>query len=238
MQPADFGGSPRIGVGGVDFDAFGNLWFTNAYAENGLHVRLQDGSFETMGLGNALGNDGWLGQVLVARNGYIWCIMPRNQGLLVYDTNKTPENTNDDDWRVLTSDANQGGLPSDDVYSIEEDLDGEIWVGTAAGPCVIYLPSLVFDTGNENPVASQILIQQDGIFNCCLKRKSSKAFASMVEIENGSARKIQGCTCSVPTELLKLPISKPKTVPSRVIGFLTLPSIIAMAKYSLEPIAE
>ena len=169
LQSADFGGSPRIGVGGVDFDAFGNLWFTNAYAENGLHVRLQDGSFETMGLGNALGNDGWLGQVLVARNGYIWCIMPRNQGLLVYDTNKTPENTNDDDWRVLTSDANQGGLPSDDVYSIEEDLDGEIWVGTAAGPCVIYLPSLVFDTSNENPVASQILIQQDGNFQLLLE---------------------------------------------------------------------
>jgi hypothetical protein len=95
--------------------------------------------------------------------------MPRNQGLLVYDTNKTPENTNDDDWRVLTSDANQGGLPSDDVYSIEEDLDGEIWVGTAAGPCVIYLPSLVFDTGNENPVASQILIQQDGNFQLLLE---------------------------------------------------------------------
>lgn len=169
LQSADFGGSPRIGVGGVDFDAFGNLWFTNAYAENGLHVRLQDGSFETMGLGNALGNDGWLGQVLVARNGYIWCIMPRNQGLLVYDTNKTPENTNDDDWRVLTSDENQGGLPSDDVYSIEEDLDGEIWVGTASGPCVIYLPSLVFDASNENPVASQILIQQDGNFQLLLE---------------------------------------------------------------------
>jgi ligand-binding sensor domain-containing protein len=122
-----------------------------------------------MGLGNALGNDGWLGQVLVARNGYIWCIMPRNQGLLVYDTNKTPENTNDDDWRVLTSDANQGGLPSDDVYSIEEDLDGEILVGTAAGPCVIYLPNLVFDTDNENPVASQILIQQDGNFQLLLE---------------------------------------------------------------------
>ena len=169
LQPANFGGSPRIGVGGVDFDALGNLWFTNAYADEGLHVRLQDGSFETMGLGDALGNDGWLGQVLAARNGYIWCIMPRNQGLLVYDTNKTPENTNDDDWRILTSDAERGGLPSDDIYSIEEDLDGEIWVGTAAGPCVIYLPSLAFESNFENPIASQILIQQDGNFQLLLE---------------------------------------------------------------------
>jgi hypothetical protein len=169
LQQADFGGSARIGVGGVDFDALGNLWFTNAYAEEGLHVRLQDGSFQTMGLGDALGNDGWLGQVLAARNGYIWCIMPRNQGLLVYDTNKTPQDTNDDDWRVLTADPEKGGLPSDDVYSIEEDLDGEIWVGTAAGPCVIYLPSLAFENDNDNPIASQILIQQDGNFQLLLE---------------------------------------------------------------------
>ena len=169
LEQTEFGGSPRIGVGGVDFDALGNLWFTNAYADEGLHVRLQDGSFQTMGLGDALGNDGWLGQVLAARNGYIWCIMPRNQGLLVYDTNKTPEDTNDDDWRVLTSDPEKGGLPSDDVYSIEEDLDGEIWIGTAAGPCVIYLPSLAFENSNENPIASQILIQQDGNFQLLLE---------------------------------------------------------------------
>lgn len=169
LKKTNFGGSPRIGVGGVDFDGLGNLWFSNAFAEEGLHVRLQDGSFHTMSLGNALGNDGWLGQVLAARNGYVWCIMPRNQGLLVYDTNKTPEDTNDDDWRVLTSAPDKGGLPSDDVYSIEEDLDGEIWIGTAAGPCVIYLPSLAFESGLDNPVASQILIQQDGNFQLLLE---------------------------------------------------------------------
>jgi hypothetical protein len=169
LQAANFGGSPRIGVGGVDFDALGNLWFTNAFAENALHVRLQDGSFHIMSLGNALGNDGWLGQVLAARNGFIWCIMPRNQGLLVYDTNKTPEDTNDDDWRVLTTNPEKGGLPSADIFSLEEDLDGEIWIGTAAGPCVIYLPSLAFDSNTQNPVASQILIQQDGNFQLLLE---------------------------------------------------------------------
>ncbi len=165
----NFGGSPRCGVGGVDFDARGNVWMTNAYADNALHVRLQDGSFVPMALGNALGNTGWLGDVLAARNGYLWCIMPRGQGLLVYDTNNTPGNTQDDDWRILTSDPNKGGLPSDDIHSLEEDLDGEIWIGTSAGPCVIYLPSAVFDDANENPVASQILIQQDGNYQLLLE---------------------------------------------------------------------
>ena len=100
-----------------------------------------------MALGNALGTTGWLGDVLAARNGYVWCVMPRGQGVLVYDTNETPGDTQDDEWRILTSNPAKGGLPSDDIYCLEEDLDGEIWIGTAAGPCVIYLPSVVFDSG-------------------------------------------------------------------------------------------
>ena len=169
LQSADFGGSPRIGVGGVDFDAWGNLWFTNAYVAEPLQVRLADGTFIAMDVGNAMGTNGWMGDVLAARNGFIWCIMPRNQGLLVYDTNQTPGDTSDDDWRLLTDAVNQGGLPSDDIYSIEEDLDGEIWIGTAAGPCVVYLPSSIFDLQNSNPVASQILIQQDGNYQLLLE---------------------------------------------------------------------
>jgi len=106
---------------------------------------------------------------LAARNGYVWCVLPRGYGLLVYDTNNTPAETGDDDWRILTTSESKGGLPSDDIYSIEEDLDGEIWIGTSAGPCVIYLPSVVFDDANENPVASQILIEQDGNYQLLLE---------------------------------------------------------------------
>ena len=169
LQLGDFGGSPRCGIGGLDFDDAGNLWISNAHAEDPLHVRLADGTFHSMPLGNALGNERWLGDVLAARNGYVWCVLPRGYGLLVYDTNNTPAETGDDDWRILTTSESKGGLPSDDIYSIEEDLDGEIWIGTSAGPCVIYLPSVVFDDANENPVASQILIEQDGNYQLLLE---------------------------------------------------------------------
>ena len=165
----DFGGSPRCGIGGLDFDDAGNLWISNSHAENQLHVKLADGTFLSMALGNALGNERWLGDLLAARNGYIWCIIPRGKGLLVYDTNNTPADIEDDDWRILTINESNGGLPSSDIYALAEDLDGEIWIGTAAGPCVIYLPSIVFDDENENPVASQILIEQDGNYQLLLE---------------------------------------------------------------------
>lgn len=169
LELGDFGGSPRLGVGGVDFDSKGNLWISNAHAANPLHVRTTDGTFIPMAVGNALGNDGWMGEILAARNGYIWCVLPRGQGLLVYDTNQTPGETQDDDWRILTTDESKGGLPSDDVYCLEEDLDGEIWIGTAAGPCIIYLPSAVFDDDYESPIASQVLIEQDGNYQLLLE---------------------------------------------------------------------
>ena len=177
LELADFGGSPRVGVGGVDFDDHGNLWITNAYAEHPLHVRMADGTFVTMDLGDAMGNDGWLGDVLAARNGYVWAIMPRGQGLLVYDTHQTPSDLTDDDWRLLSADMEAGGLASNYIHSIEEDLDGEIWIGTAAGPSVIYLPSLIFDSQHEGPVASQILIQQDGNYQLLLETEVIRSIA-------------------------------------------------------------
>ena len=162
LQLGDFGGSPRCGVAGVDFDEAGNLWFTNAFVEHALQVRRADGTFAQMALGSALGSDGWLGDVLAARNGYVWAVMPRGQGLLVYNTAGTLETTADDDWRILTTDPARGGLPSNDVYCVEEDLDGEIWIGTGAGPAVVYVPEAIFSEDASGPWAAQILIAQDG----------------------------------------------------------------------------
>lgn len=184
LQNGDFGGSPRCGVAGVDFDEAGNLWFTNAYVEDALQVRLADGRFVAMALGSALGSDGWLGDVLAARNGYIWAVMPRGQGLLVYSTAGTPESTADDDWRILTSDPARGGLPSNDVYCVEEDLDGEIWIGTGAGPAVVFVPEAIFSEDAAGPWAAQILISQDGNNQYLLETEAVRA----IRIDGGNRK--------------------------------------------------
>ena len=170
LQAANFGGSLRTGVGGLDFDAEGNLWVTNAFADAPLHVLTAEGEWTALDVGNALGTDGFLEQVLAARNGYIWVVIPRGGGVLVYDPAGTPNDVSDDDWRVLTKE--NSALPSDNVLCLEEDLDGEIWLGTEAGPAVIYLPSAVFESGFDGDLASQILIQQDGNFQYLLETES------------------------------------------------------------------
>jgi ligand-binding sensor domain-containing protein len=60
------------------------------------------------------------------------------------DDNKTPEVFTDDRSRKLTvKDAENKIIPN--VYSIAEDLDGNIWVGTEQGPLVYYNPGKIFD---------------------------------------------------------------------------------------------
>lgn len=167
LAEANFGGSPRTGVGGLDFDLDGNLWVANAFVEEPLQVRTAAGDWVAMDIGNALGTDGFIEQVLAARNGYVWAVIPRGGGVLVYDPAGTPDDVSDDDWRVLTKE--NAGLVSNNVLCLEEDLDGEIWIGTESGPSVVYLPSAVFEAGYDADLASSILIEQDGNFQYLLE---------------------------------------------------------------------
>ena len=183
IQQGDFGGSPRTGVSGVDFDKFGNLWFTNFFSNNPLQVRLADGTFVAMDLGDDLTSSDNVGELMVTRDGYVWVILPRGGGLLVLDPNGTPANTSDDDWRFLNIDADHGALPSNYIYSLEEDLDGEIWIGTASGPAIFYRSAALFENDYET-TASQILIQQDGNYQYLLETEE----VTSIKIDGGNRK--------------------------------------------------
>ena len=59
----------------------------------------------------------------------------------MYDDNGSPEDINDDNDKLLTSAPGQGNLPSNTVYSIALDNDGEVWVGTDNGIGVFTKPA-------------------------------------------------------------------------------------------------
>ena len=158
IELSNIGGTPRSAVSGIDFDRDGNLWFTTPITGMGLHVLLADGSTVGMNLGTQ-GQALLFGDVKATSDGYVWIVLPRGGGVMVYDPAGTPGDPSDDNWRILSNKVGEGALPSKDVFCIEEDLDREIWVGTANGPCVFYQSASVFD---EDVNASQILISQDG----------------------------------------------------------------------------
>ena len=155
---------PRCAVPALDYDRLGNLWLVNEGAENPLLLRDTEGEwhvFELEGLDASVGF--W--KVLATQADQVWILLRGGAGVGVLSTGGTPSDPSDDDFRILTQ--GDGGLPSGFVYAVEEDLDGEIWLGTLQGPAVFYQPAGLF--GPEPIDAQQILIEQDGNFQLLLE---------------------------------------------------------------------
>lgn len=177
-------GIDKVNVAGLDYDLDGNLWISNAWAPSPISVRTKSGSWFSYSPGSILNGNLLIADILAASNGYKWIVRPRGNALLVFDDNGTLDNTSDDRYKLLNSEAGTGGLPAPDVYAVAEDKEGQIWVGTSKGVAVYYTPEVVFN----NPVdAQQILLEQDGNFQYLLETE----FVSCIAVD-GANRKWLG----------------------------------------------
>jgi len=164
-----------FGIGGLNFDVNDNLWITNPGSDHPVSVLTHDGKWQDFSFGSSLNGNFTLGAVTVTySSNQKWIIRPRS-GILVFDDGGTPLNTSDDQFNALTTSVGDGDLPSLEVFAITEDLDGEIWVGTAKGPAVFFSPRNIFDGGNFD--SRQILIEQDGNVQILLETETVTAIA-------------------------------------------------------------
>ncbi len=168
-------GTTKVNVAGLDLDKDGNLWISNGNAASPISVRTKSGSWRAYSPGSILANNTLLSDILAAKNGLKWVIRPRSNGLLVFNDNGTISDPGDDQYKVLTTFEGQGKLPSLDVFSIAEDQDEEIWIGTGKGVAVFYNTTAVFS--GENFDCEQILIEQDGNVQILLETESVSAIA-------------------------------------------------------------
>jgi len=135
-------GQPYVRVCGLAMDKNKNLWLTQTEVEGSIKVLKPDGTW----IVNPVTIDApTIGDIIIAKNGYKWVVLPRGYGLFVLDDKGTPEIFIDDVYRkILVQDSENNVI--NNVYSIAEDLDGNIWVGTDQGPLVYYNPEKVFET--------------------------------------------------------------------------------------------
>jgi hypothetical protein len=133
---------PYVRIGGLAMDKERRLWFTHNEVPGSIKALKTDGSWI---INPAITiNVYTIGDIIIARNGYKWVVLPRGNGLFVLDDNNTPENFNDDRYKtMLIQDADNRIISF--VYTLTEDLDGHIWVGTDQGPLIYYNPERVFD---------------------------------------------------------------------------------------------
>jgi hypothetical protein len=146
----------RIKISDLKFDDNGNLWGLNSEVNHPLFVKTKDNEWFSFGM-----NQDRLGlffdDLIIDQYNQKWGILVRG-GLFVYNDNNTISDANDDQYKILKNSVGQGNLPSMGVYSIAEDLDGEIWVGTDKGIGIFYNPSAIFSGNNFD--AQQVLIQE------------------------------------------------------------------------------
>lgn len=163
-----------LGVASSAFDKDNNLWVSNTSVSTPIAVKKVDGTWKSFAFPGIFNNNN-TGNIMVTQNNHKWLVMPRNQGILAFDDNGTIDETNDDKAVKLTSEIGRGGLPSNEVFCIAEDLDGEIWVGTDKGIGVFYSPASVFGTDNYD--AQQIKITQDGYVQNLLESEAVSVIA-------------------------------------------------------------
>jgi hypothetical protein len=165
-----------VGITGLDFDKSGNLWMANSRNTSPIAVYSNNGTWVSYNISNLVTQD-ITGPLLVASNGYKWVVLPSGgKGILVFDDGGTLEDVSDDQSRILNSGIGNGGLPTNGVYCLAEDLEGQMWIGTSEGVAVFYSPSSVFESG-VNFDAQQIIVEVDGYFQYLLGTETVTSIA-------------------------------------------------------------
>ena len=157
--------SPRCISPTMDTD--GNLWFATSDVPTYINVRRKNGAFQTYDF--SVGR--FTRKLLVDKNNLVWALHEREGGITVLKHN----NFGVPSYKVLTKDVNNGNIQSNSVYSIAEDKDGKIWIGTAAGVAVFYNPSNIFSSSNFD--AQPIKIVQDGNVELLLSKEAVTSIA-------------------------------------------------------------
>jgi ligand-binding sensor domain-containing protein len=123
-------------VSGLATDAAGNLWVADYGASSNLLVKKPDNSWLSFRSPYAQTYNA-ISQLLTDDYNQVWMVSPQGNGLFVFNHANTLDNTADDQWWQFRMGAQQGNLPSNDVYCIAKDKNGGIWVGTGRGIAVI-----------------------------------------------------------------------------------------------------
>ncbi|RKX17435.1 MAG: hypothetical protein DRP35_10935, partial [Candidatus Zixiibacteriota bacterium] len=160
-------------VADMAFDSQQNLWILNPGVNNPVSVKKSDGTWKSFNY-SYISND--LRKILVTSSDKKWVVIGNGQGLIVFDNGSDIDNESDDKIKHINIVDDGGAIITNDIYSIAEDLDGVIWIGTSEGVMTYYEPDNVFDDPNFH--ADRILLDLgDGTAQYLLKYETVKTIA-------------------------------------------------------------
>ena len=152
-------GTGGLFVTGINFDKNSNIWNLVTNSPKLIQVHKKNNTWVLLDFSQTIAS-ATVSKIIFNKAGQAWIILARGGGLLVYNDVAGLSAPNPSNSKLVTTAKGQGFLPSVDIFSICEDLDGKIWVGTQKGITVFYNPENVFTSNNWD--SQQILIEQDG----------------------------------------------------------------------------
>ncbi len=147
-----------IRIASTVFDHNNNLWVSNQDVGEPISVRTPDNEWESYNFNGAITNVE-TGDIVVMENNHKWINLGEGGGILVLDDNNTPLDKDDDTFKKFTPKTSDGELISSTVYAIEQDKNGNVWVGTEEGVVIYYNPDDVF---SDNFYADRIQLTSYG----------------------------------------------------------------------------
>lgn len=149
----------RARISAMVLDKSGNLWIYNSYVPKPLIVYTAFGQWASFDFPSISGR---VREMIVDKNGKIW-FTKTDGNLVVYDPGADVLSATDDKLVTLAKGENNGNLPGTDTWSVCEDLNGDIWVGTDAGIGTYYCTSNVISSnGTVGCDADKIKVERDG----------------------------------------------------------------------------
>ncbi len=169
-----------VRIGGMAYDSKGNLWVTNTGVPKVISVFQTNGSwkaFEFPGVANK-----YIGKVVVTKDDDKWVIIPPGGNSQDYGNGLYVLNSTNDQSKampVVAKFVNSEGdffNPMNDVYSLAEDLNGDLWVGTSGGVAVFSNPQRIW-TESVSYASRPGLNNHDNIFHPLLEKETITAIA-------------------------------------------------------------
>lgn len=147
-----------IRINDLTFDKNNNLWITNELVGEPISVKTDDDEWQSFSFNGSITKK-QTQEIIVTQDNYKWVILGENKGILAFDDNNTPLDKSDDLYKIFSPHTSEGELISSTIYSIEEDKNGNIWVGTGEGVVIYYNPDDVF---TDNIYADRIQLTSYG----------------------------------------------------------------------------
>lgn len=141
-----------VRISGLDFDADHNLWMVCDYVQQSVFKYTSEGEWENPELSSSTlisGNIPFT-DLLVTSLNQVW-ISTLTHGIVVLQD----DGSGGIEERAFVV-KNQDGTTLSRTYCISEDTEGNIWIGTNAGPIIYYSPGNIFNVSDVSGVQIKI----------------------------------------------------------------------------------